>query len=572
MWAVRVITGPRAGHIQILKSGRNLIGRSADCDLILNSGGVSKHHCEITVINEKLTAADLKSSNGTFLNGVRIQSGFLHVGDKLSVGEIILDIFVTPRESSMPISTKLDSPDLETSGDPITATKVTNGSEAMTKSQSAPQNRNSIQSPSSKHSKVASRSKMSRQNGERKENGSSYDSSPRTTFHYNEIESRFTDYINRVVLPMVYELFQLFNFRQIILGFSLVFIVGTTLLSVFPMVHLTQEGIMTESRRRAQSLAKALGTLNQNAILQDSMAGLSVGNADSEDGVKTAIIVRQSDGMILAPATRAGVVSDIPFVHSARQEMRPFVKDLDSGTIGASFPVGGFDSNSGEQIVKAHAIILYDVSSIAMDDSRIISLFMQTLVLALLLGAIVFFLMYKVIEYPMFQLNAGLDTAMREKTDNIEIKVLHRPLQDLVSNINSLLTRSMQVEEQSHSGIGGINKHIEAENLARLIGYPCIIISDEGVIIAGNPPFEQIARTTIQKMQGHKISVIPDPALQKNLIELLEKARNFPMAIHSDQIDFSGHNFKISCYGIGATPGKFDYFVISVSPLEGATE
>jgi hypothetical protein len=302
------------------------------------------------------------------------------------------------------------------------------------------------------------------------------------------------------------------------------------------------------------------------------MASLSVGNADSEDGVKTAIIVRQNDGMILAPATRAGVVSDIAFVHTARQEMRPFVKDLDSGTIGASFPIGGFDSNSGEQVVKAHAIILYDVSSIAMDDSRVISLFMQTLVLALILGGVVFFLMYKVIEYPLLHLNLALDSAMRDKTDNIVMKVINRPLQNLISNINSLLTRSMQVEEQVNPTFSGANKHIEAENLAKLIGYPCVIISDEAVIMAGNSSFEQIARTSIQQMQGHKISIIPDPALQKNLAELIEKTRNHPTVIHSDQIDFSGHNFKISCYGIGATPNKFDYFVVSVSPLEGASE
>ena len=70
MWALRVLTGPQAGHIFELKMGRNLIGRTAQCDVKLMSPGVSKEHSEVTVYKDKIVVTDLRSSNGSYLNGV----------------------------------------------------------------------------------------------------------------------------------------------------------------------------------------------------------------------------------------------------------------------------------------------------------------------------------------------------------------------------------------------------------------------------------------------------------------------------------------------------------------------
>jgi pSer/pThr/pTyr-binding forkhead associated (FHA) protein len=61
-----------------------LIGRGADCDLRLGSSEISRHHCMLRVRGNEATVIDLGSSNGTYLNGLRIRSqASLHSGDEL---------------------------------------------------------------------------------------------------------------------------------------------------------------------------------------------------------------------------------------------------------------------------------------------------------------------------------------------------------------------------------------------------------------------------------------------------------------------------------------------------------
>jgi pSer/pThr/pTyr-binding forkhead associated (FHA) protein/outer membrane protein assembly factor BamB len=57
-----------------LKQGRNSLGRNAANSVVLNAGGVSDYHAEIQVDGETAVLVDLASTNGTYLNGKRINT------------------------------------------------------------------------------------------------------------------------------------------------------------------------------------------------------------------------------------------------------------------------------------------------------------------------------------------------------------------------------------------------------------------------------------------------------------------------------------------------------------------
>lgn len=65
-----------------LEKGRTSIGRRSDNDIIINDSSVSKHHAHLN-FEQNYFLTDLRSSNGTFINGKKI----FHV--KLSDGDVI---------------------------------------------------------------------------------------------------------------------------------------------------------------------------------------------------------------------------------------------------------------------------------------------------------------------------------------------------------------------------------------------------------------------------------------------------------------------------------------------------
>ena len=62
-------------------------GRTASADVTVANGSVSARHCEITDSNGRFTLRDLGSSNGTFVNGKRLDGPVeVHPGDSVHLG------------------------------------------------------------------------------------------------------------------------------------------------------------------------------------------------------------------------------------------------------------------------------------------------------------------------------------------------------------------------------------------------------------------------------------------------------------------------------------------------------
>lgn len=554
MWSVRILTGPQAGKYFDLKVGRNFVGRGPHCEVHLFSQGVSKEHCEIHVYQDKIMVVDLKSSNGTFVNGVRVQNSIVKLGDKISIHDILIDILPKSEVQSPrpPVvshtQTQMGQPQF-----PNMPTGMSQGNAAYAMSPELLATHSPGTAPEYRPHQMAQPQAPA---------------APVSSFFKSQM-SHFQAYLERVALPGVYKLASLTDFKTVIAGFIILFIFSVTILSMFPMMQITKESITVESMRRASSLARSVGLANQQAYMDKNRRALSTHTVETEDGVKQAFIVEQMDGSIIAPASREGTTSNLTFVIRARKEMKALTEQIDANTIAASYPIGMYDPNTGEPIVKAYAIVLYDISSLSFDSGRSISLFMQTLVIASVVGFFVFFLMYSLIEFPIRELNDKLDIAMRDKTDDIRISIVFPVFQQLVGNVNSLLTRSNSGNQENQPA--NQSKDAEAENLVRLMMLPCVALTNQGFVISCNPRFEQFARNTSAQMQGQSLSTIGDASLKQNLEFLTQKCRDNPFAIHSDNLEFSGQACVIQCQAF-ATNSNIDYFIVVISPVEGGSE
>ena len=86
-----IIEGPSAGLELTIKQQETVIGRDEQADFSINSPSVSRRHARIVQHNGQFYIEDLGSSNGTFVNGERVQqSTALHNGDKIALGQATL--------------------------------------------------------------------------------------------------------------------------------------------------------------------------------------------------------------------------------------------------------------------------------------------------------------------------------------------------------------------------------------------------------------------------------------------------------------------------------------------------
>ncbi len=86
-WRLLVTDGKSAGTSFALAPGEIVIGRDAEADIQLQDSGVSRKHARLVFSEDaRLLVCDLESTNGTFVNDVRVQLSALESGWRLRIG------------------------------------------------------------------------------------------------------------------------------------------------------------------------------------------------------------------------------------------------------------------------------------------------------------------------------------------------------------------------------------------------------------------------------------------------------------------------------------------------------
>src|SRR4051812_46168263 len=71
-----------------LREGEVTLGRSRGCGVVLRDPSVSRGHALLSMRQGRVTLQDLRSSNGTYVNGKRLEKETtLEAGDRLVIGE-----------------------------------------------------------------------------------------------------------------------------------------------------------------------------------------------------------------------------------------------------------------------------------------------------------------------------------------------------------------------------------------------------------------------------------------------------------------------------------------------------
>lgn len=130
-WKLQAITDEITGQ-EISVDRDMLVGRHQDADVLLQAAEISRRHAALLLKDQLLWVQDLNSSNGTFINDIRIeQEKQLHDGDivqfasfKFSVLAPAKEILDLPEIEAEPVQTAALTQDLSVQGMPSLAERA----------------------------------------------------------------------------------------------------------------------------------------------------------------------------------------------------------------------------------------------------------------------------------------------------------------------------------------------------------------------------------------------------------------------------------------------------------------
>jgi two-component system cell cycle response regulator len=75
------------GRMHKLDKSEVVLGRSSECQFQVDDDGISRRHAKVCLAPDgKFQVVDLGSTNGTYLNGTRVDAAVLKDGDKIQIG------------------------------------------------------------------------------------------------------------------------------------------------------------------------------------------------------------------------------------------------------------------------------------------------------------------------------------------------------------------------------------------------------------------------------------------------------------------------------------------------------
>lgn len=98
-----IVGGPIAGRRIALPASGLVLGRGEEAQLRLDAEGVSRKHARIVPDGHgQIHVLDLGSTNGTFVNGRRVDVASVKEGDLVTIGSVVVRVGWSREDDSCP--------------------------------------------------------------------------------------------------------------------------------------------------------------------------------------------------------------------------------------------------------------------------------------------------------------------------------------------------------------------------------------------------------------------------------------------------------------------------------------
>jgi pSer/pThr/pTyr-binding forkhead associated (FHA) protein len=112
---LRGVSGSHFGRAIALNQ-RLVVGRAADCDIVVDDAQIAPHHATVENIDETICLRDMGSGAGALVNGLRLTTAVLHTGDQLAFGRdhFLIEAPGMPLRGEIAVSPEIEQADTGT--------------------------------------------------------------------------------------------------------------------------------------------------------------------------------------------------------------------------------------------------------------------------------------------------------------------------------------------------------------------------------------------------------------------------------------------------------------------------
>lgn len=537
MYKLTVVSGPNRGTSYVIQSGENSIGRQAGNTVVLPSAKVSKRHCVLVVDNENVLVQDQNSSNGTFVNGVLTRARKILPGDRISVGEFVLELIAPPSGALRP------APAVAGFGNVLEFPGAAGARPVPRHAASAAPHAGfdppGLEMPGGAQAVAPS-------------------GPPK------DLKGRALWAFENYVMPFFHGLNMKNEWRMVAAGVFGVFLLLNVVASVSPLLESNRVSIVQEVKRRARFMARQIAETNVPAISQRAESKTEIGLAENGEHVRLAVLV-DLDNRIIAPSNRMNqyLAAGIEGREAARAAKMfrngreaGYSVEADGSTVVAIEPVKVASSVAGKNVVAAMAIVSVDSSMATLAMGEIGTVYSKAIIVSGILGALALLILYRLTLKPFQVLNEDMDRALKGDMSQVTHEFKFEELNALWDLINSALQRIPKAGSSSLGGGGGAS--VSADDfadafkaIAEVAKSGLLILDSERKIVHLNPLFEEISGIRADGASGQEVSAVArDQAFSAFVNDLCDRAAPGSEGIR-ETFDFSGISYQVHAVAMG---------------------
>ncbi len=538
MYKLRVISGPKRGTSWEISEGENSIGRASDNVVVLPSAKVSKRHCVLVVNGDEIEIQDQNSSNGTFINGALTRKKPIQAGDRISVGEYVLQL-VRPSapnfsnqgfQAGLPLAPVIQHP---------SALLATGGESSLPLSEV-----------------------------------------PAAEEVPKDLKGRLTWFFDRKFMPFFYQLNFKTEWRFLVGAIFGIFVLLNLFVSVYPLVQSNQDAILREVGKRARAMAKQIAERNTQALSAQMETKTEIGSVGYGEGVRMSLLV-DLENRILAPGSKFNqyLTSGVEAVEAvkARELFRSgretgIVKIAGSDTVVAIEPVKVLSAITGSNVVVAMAVVSIDSALSVPSMGEVGLAYSETFIVVGLFAALLLLILYRLTLKPMTVLGEDLDKALKGDLTQVTREFRFEEMNAIYDRVNSALQRIPRSNGSGELSSAAGNSEPSLEEIvapAKMLGelglFALVICDGERKVFYSNSVMEEISGIRADEAVGQELSsVARDQAFASFVKDLFERASVGGDPIGEDY-EFSGVSYRVSCAAFGPWGGAARAYLLAAS-------